>query len=190
MIYQNFLKEHGTIVQIGAYDGEAWENYGLREVIFTEKFQCHLIEPQVEAFEKLKENYKDVKENIFFHNYAIYTEDGEMPFLQQQEYSSFVLPDPNGKMVTVKTRRLKTFFEENNITEITGLFLDVEGVEDVIVYQLFEETLVRPDVIRYEYPHLKNPEELERYITQQGYTVQQCPYYWCDKICVRNDLLS
>lgn len=190
MNYKNYLKDGGVIVQIGAYDGISFENYGLQDLINQGNYDCHLIEPQEDAFETLQNTYANAKSSVRFHNCAIYTEDGEMPFLKQQEYSSFVLPDPAGVMVTVKTKRLKTFFDENTITEISGLFLDVEGVEDELIRQLFDETEVRPDFIRFEYPHLKNLPELEEYIKQQGYIIEQCPYFWCDKICVRADLIS
>ena len=177
MDYKNYLKDGGVIVQIGAYDGISFENYGLQDLINDGNYICHLVEPQDDVFETLQNTYKHSKSNVKYHNYAIYTEDGVMPFLKQQEYSSFVITDPAGVMSTVKTKRLKTFFDENSITEISGLFLDVEGVEDEIIYQLFNETVVRPDFIRYEYPHLKNLPELEEYINQQGYIIEQCPYF-------------
>ena len=75
------------------------------------------------------------------------------------------------------------FFADNNITDVSGLFLDVEGVESVILHQLFEKTTVRPRVIRFEYPHIKDREDLEHFIRQQGYTIWNCSYsHTSDKI--------
>lgn len=195
MNYMDYIEVGGTIVQIGAFDGVAHEDFGLRELIFTNELNCHLIEPQENEFVKLKQNYDGAKATINFHNFAIYTQDGTMEFKILGAMSSFVDTQffserSDWTRTTVETKLLKTFVQENNITKINGLFLDVEGVEDVVFNQLFEDTSIRPDVIRYEWYHVKDKEKLEDYIKQNGYTIYPCDFSQFDKICVRNDLVK
>jgi FkbM family methyltransferase len=194
--YRHYLRNTGTLVQLGAFDGVMCEVAGVREIILhNENYTCHLVEPLRNAFQNLKINYQNAKSQIHYHNIAIYETDGFALFNEHVSdyghgvFSSFVNKSKSAsKEIVVPTKTLKTLFNENNITEITGLFVDVEGVEEIIFQQLFETTTVRPEVIRFEFPHLDEPGKLINYIEQQGYTVKQCIYEWCDKICVRNDV--
>ena len=194
--YIDYLKDDGVIVQIGSYDGIAGENFWLRELMLAGNYTCHLLEPLDDVFTELKKNYADATSNMNFHNCAIYTADGFMTFYKFKDYSSFVdkdgvLANPGSATVLVKSQRLPTFFEENKITEVDGLFLDVEGVENVIIRQLFQETSVRPAIIRYEWIHVKGLEEMEDIIRSNGYTITPCVHTpWLDKVCVRNDLIK
>jgi FkbM family methyltransferase len=191
--YKKFIDPNDVIVQIGAYNGvECEESYGLRELILNSKHECHLIEPLPDAFKSLKENYKNSINYIKFYNLAIYDTDGEKDFYFNSQIpveSSFVR-HTDCPSITVKTQKLSTFFNKNNITKVDGLFLDVEGVEDSIIHQLFEDTDIRPKVIRYEFPHLKDNESLEKYISKQNYVIMQCMFGAGDKICIRNDILE
>jgi FkbM family methyltransferase len=190
--YRHYLKNTGTLVQLGAFDGVRCEVSGLRELILNNSnYNCHLVEPLPGAFHNLQINYQNAKSQVHYHNFAIYETNGVANFTEYKDgvMSSFVNKrnEPSRQLI-VPTKTLKTFFDENNITEITALFVDVEGVEEIIFHQLFETTAVRPEVIRFEFPHLSNPSKLIQYIEQQGYTVKQCVYEWCDKLCVRNDV--
>lgn len=189
--FKNFLGDTGMIVQIGAFNGVWFEEYGLRDMIFKNKYVCHLIEPLEPAFTELQSNYTNANSEIHFHKIAIYNKNGDMEFYRcpEQWEASFVR-HTNAEVVVVPTLKFETFIEQNNITHIDGLFIDVEGVEDVILEQMFENTNIRPNVIRYEFPHLVDPEGVIRYVESKGYTVTRCKYQIGDNVCVRNDLLS
>jgi FkbM family methyltransferase len=185
--YQNYIKENDVIVQVGSYDGIQCEEYGLREIILHNKHECHLIEPQPSAFENLKINYKDSINQINFYNLAIYDSNGEQDFHIHPSIpveSSFVR-HTNFDTIKVKTQTFEVFLNENSIINIDCLILDVEGVEDTIIHQLFKNTTIRPKIIRYEFPHLKDNESLEKYITDNGYEVGKCVFGAGDKICIR-----
>jgi FkbM family methyltransferase len=190
--YKHYLKNTGTLVQLGAYDGVRCEVSGLRKsILYNTNYTCHLVEPLPGAFQNLKMNYINARSQVYYHNFAIYENDGVSAFTEYSDgvMSSFVNKrNEPSRQLMVPTKTLKTFFDENKITEITGLFIDVEGVEEIVFHQLFETTTVRPEVIRFEFPHLADPSVLIQYIEQQGYTVKQCIYEWCDKICIRNDV--
>lgn len=187
--YQNYVTENDVIVQVGAFDGVECEQYGLREIILSSKHECHLIEPLPETFVELKNNYKDSINDIKFYNLAIYNSDGEQDFHIHGTESSFVRHEECAT-IKVKTQTFDSFLKENSIENIDCLFLDVEGVEDMIILQLFESTNIRPKVIRYEYPHIKDNESLERFLRSNGYIVMQCIFGAGDKVCVRNDVLK
>lgn len=187
--YQNYVEEGDVIVQVGAFDGVECEHYGLREIIMENKHECHLIEPLPDVFEELKTNYADSINSINFHNLAIYKSNGEQDFHANGTESSFIRHTAC-ETIKVKTQTFDTFLQENSISKIDCLFLDVEGVEDVVILQLFENTDIRPKVIRYEYPHIQDLESLERYISSKGYVIMQCIFGAGDKVCVRNDILK
>lgn len=193
MDYKKIINPNDVIVQIGAYNGvECEESYGLRELILNEKHECHLVEPLPDAFSSLKENYKQSVNDVNFYNLAIYDTDGEKNFYFNPDIpveSSFVR-HKDCPSIKVKTQKLSTFLSQNNITKIDGLFLDVEGVEDSIIHQLFEDTNIRPKVIRYEFPHIKDQESLEKFISNQSYVIMQCMFGAGDKICIRTDILE
>lgn len=192
--YRNYLRGK-IIVQIGAYNGVDCENYGLREIILEGGKICHLLEPQPKVFEELKNNYSTAKSEMHFHNYAIYNSDDPMTFYQFLDYSSFVdkdgvLANPGSATITVQSKLLSTFLKENNITDIDALFIDVEGVEDVIFDQLFQ-TDIRPELIRYEWHHVSNLEKMENLIQENGYEIFSCIHSPCsDRVCVRKDILN
>jgi FkbM family methyltransferase len=188
--YKNYVNENDVIVQIGAFDGvECEENYGLREIIMMDNHECHLVEPLPETFLKLQTNYKSSVNDIKFYNLAIYSSDGEQDFYTNGTESSFVRHTDCEK-IKVKTRTFDSFLKENSIQNIDCLFLDVEGVEDMIINQLFESTSIRPKVIRYEYPHIQDNDLLEKFISSNGYVVMQCIFGAGDKVCVRSDVLK
>jgi FkbM family methyltransferase len=186
--YHKYIGENDVIVQVGAYDGvECEEHYGLREIIMSAKHECHLVEPLPDVFEKLKENYKSSINDINFYNLAIYDKDGECDFYLHGTESSFVRHE-DCQSIKVKTQTFHSFLNENSIENIDALFLDVEGVEDVIISQLFNNTNIRPKVIRYEYPHILDNKSLQKFLRSQKYVVAQCIHGEGDRVCIRNDV--
>lgn len=188
-MYPFYLSRFDTIVQISAYDGvECEQEYGLRQLLLDNNFDAHLIEPLKDKYNLLLNNYPNEKGLIKFYNFAIYDKDGEEKFYLNTTESSFVRHTENDYCL-VNTKTLPTFIKENNITKIDGLFLDVEGVEDIIINDLFSKTSIRPKIIRYEFPHLKNEQTLIELIKSNNYEISTCAFTEGDRVCVRKDLL-
>jgi len=200
--YAHFIKDHGTLIQIGAYDGIACEDSGFREMVLYKNYDVHLVEPVVEFYQALKTNYKDAVSNIQFHNYAIFSENGTLPFFMNHSdplQCTFITENVmrqghTGQNIFVQSLTFDNFLKTNNITEIEGLFIDAEGSEDIIFQQLFEKTTIRPSIIRYEWPHLKDTVGTIKYIESHGYTVSPCIHSNTrppvDNVCIRNDLIN
>jgi FkbM family methyltransferase len=195
--YKDYLDNHGVIVQLGANNGVDCEDCGLRELMLAGNYTCHLVEPLEQEFNDLKLNYASATSDMHYYNYAISSEDGTAQFYNFNVFSSLIqenLKDHTAKegyaVINVTTKLLTTFFQEANITEINGLFLDVEGVEGIIFYDLINKTNIRPRVIRYEWPHMKDGVDVEKFIIQNGYTIYSDIYNRWDRVCVRNDLLN
>jgi FkbM family methyltransferase len=195
--YKQFIKDTGTLIQIGAFDGVACEDSGFRELVLYKNYNAHLVEPVIDFFQALQKNYSNATSNVRFYNQAIYTENGELPFFKNYTdplQCTFIrenVAEYHGQTILVQSRTFDTFLQENNINEIEGLFIDAEGAEDTILQQLFEKTNIRPNIIRYEWPHLPDPVNTIRYIMSYGYTVSPCIYSGgrVDNICIKNDLL-
>ena len=101
----------------------------------------YAIEPSPENFEALKKNVEFNKwDNVVPLNFAITDKDGKANFniwLKNRTGNSLVYDfggGKNRKVVEVDTKRLDTFFAENNIKEVDFVKLDVEGAEDMILY--------------------------------------------------------
>lgn len=188
--YKKYVKNNDIIIQIGSYDGvECEQEYGLRDLIMHNNYTVHLIEPLKEKFEELKNNYSKSKSNIIYHNFAIYNKNGEETFFINSTESSFIRHKDKGSIL-VKTKTFYTFLNDNLIENFDLLFLDVEGVEDTIIKDLFDNTKIRPKIIRYEFPHINNEKELIKIIELNDYIVYNCCYASGDRLCIRKDLID
>lgn len=82
------------------------------------------------------------------------------------------------KNITVDSMTFKSLCAKHNITEINHLKIDVEGVESIILKDLFdllESGLIYVNQIRFEYNHLSNLKELDDLIDKfklKGYVGQ------------------
>jgi len=194
--YANHLVPGDVVVQIGANDGVVCEEYGLRNLILDKEFIVHLIEPVKEQFVKLQNNYSQAHSQITFHNLAIWDRCGQKELIihgPSDTESSFVLHDSsnsNNTQELVEVQTIDVFLQKNNIFHIDGLFLDVEGVEDVIITELFHNTSLRPKIIRYEFAHIQHHARLKETIEKHGYYVTVCPSGAGDMICIRKDLTT
>jgi FkbM family methyltransferase len=187
--YKKYVSEGDTILQIGSYDGvECEQEYGLRDLIMQNHYDVHVIEPLTNKYESLKNNYSKSNSDIKFHNLAIFNKDGEEKFFLSETESSFIR-HTNKKFIYVRTNTIKTFLKENNLNKIDCLFLDVEGVEDIIITELLSQTNIRPKLIRYEFPHLINESALIEVVKQNDYSVYNCCFAAGDRVCIRNDCL-
>jgi len=195
MIDYNKKHKDFFFVQIGANDGfKADPMY-----LYVRKYGWKgiLVEPVSYIFEKLKENYKGIK-NISFENVAIGDKDGYKNFfrlkkiedrdapLWYDEIGSFLkenvlkhkdkFPDLEKYLITEKIRclTLNSLFNKYNLKKIDFLQIDTEGYDYYIVKQIPFDS-IKPKMIRYEDRHL--PLEQQKYcknlLIKNGYTLIQ-----------------
>lgn len=118
-----------TAVDLGA-------NIGLVSEFLKDKFEkVYAVEPAVEHFEALKANKEYNKwENVEIFNLAIADKDGERELYHHNDNrTSHSLIEDNGDGgEMVKTKRIDTFFKENNIEEVDMLKVDIESAEEIL----------------------------------------------------------
>lgn len=120
-------RKKGVIVDLGANVGIA--------ALYLRKYAdiVHSVEPSPEVYKSLVKNVSKYK-NIKTYNLAITNSDGESYIYGYGEEPPQTL-FPSGSGISrnlVRTKRLDTFFKENNIDHVDVLKMDVEGSEFVI----------------------------------------------------------
>ena len=157
-------KKNLTIVQVGANDGVKGDplyNFILR---FNDKIKLLAIEPQVEVFKKLKENYSKIN-NVFFSQSAIGDGSEKEFYSFNSNYSKFhstkntfdrhssfekehLLKYLRNQSIKEKdfdfyinTNKIKSvtlseaiFESKANFSEIDVLQIDTEGHDDLVIY--------------------------------------------------------
>ena len=192
--YKKYLSSGDTILQIGANDGITCEDYGLRELILNKEFLVHLVEPVPQQFENLKLNYANSQSQLIFHNIAIWDRTGNCDLVlhgPNNTESSVVNHEnkDNAIRINVPVVTFSDFISNNNLNNIDALFLDVEGVEDIIIKDLFLQTMISPKIIRFEYVHLTNLLDVKNMLSENNYHVFFCNFGAGDLICIHQDLL-
>tara|TARA_B110000503_G_C7139128_1_gene410141 strand:+ start:890 stop:1642 length:753 start_codon:yes stop_codon:yes gene_type:complete len=157
------------LVQIGANDGIIFDSLNK----FIKKFKPNslLVEPIKENFDQLKKNYEDC-DCIKFENSAISVND-EISFLYRVKTSKISFYDTHILGITsfnknhliqhgvknshivkenVQSISIKELLTKYLITDIDLFFIDAEGYDCKIVYDFFNNYLLRPIVI-FEYIH-------------------------------------
>lgn len=193
--YKKYLSSGDMILQVGANDGITCEDYGLRELILNKEFLVHLVEPVPQEFEKLKINYANSQSHLIFHNIAIWDRTGNCDLVlhgPNNTESSLVNHENkhNAISINIPVFTFVDFITNNNLKSIDALFLDVEGVEGIIIRDLFLHTMIRPKIIRFEYAHIANLLAVKNILTENKYHVFFCPFGGGDLICIRQDLFS
>ena len=155
--------KNGFYVDVGAHDGVSFNN-----TLYFEKNNNWTginIEPIKSVFDKLVSNRPD---NINL-NYAICNSEGETEFYCNTNYTEMIsgikdtfhskhlerLERENKKMgsttevIKVNTRKLETIFDENKVSHIQYLSIDVEGAEFEVIKSInFDKVFI--DVIGFE----------------------------------------
>jgi FkbM family methyltransferase len=165
-----FLEEHifkgyknGFYMDVGAHDGVTINN-----TLYFEKYNNWSginIEPIKEVFDKLVIN----RSNNINLNCAVCNNDGETDFLNNTGYTEMLSGikstfDPrhlqrleyenihtcsSTKIIKVKTKKIETICDENNISHINYLSIDVEGAEFEVIKSInFDKVFI--DIIGFE----------------------------------------
>lgn len=181
-IFKGF--KHGFFVDVGAYDGKHINNTLYFEE--TNQWTGINIEPNKRIYESLVLN-RPTSINL---NCAVCKTDGETDFLLNNGYTEMLsgikhtydhrhverLNNENNmfgcktEVVKVPTKKLETIFEENHISHVHYLSIDVEGAEfDVIQSINFNKVFI--DVIAFENNYEDNSYPIIRYLEEQNYVI-------------------
>jgi len=134
------LRRDMVIVDVGANIGvtvQHFRNYA--KVVYA-------IEPSPENYAALRQNKVfNEWDNVVLCNYALADKNGTMKFAQasnnrttnalvDEKANKGVGPGWYDEFLTVPTKTIDTFFEENNIKEVDFMKFDPEGSEELILY--------------------------------------------------------
>lgn len=168
-------------VQVGAYDGK--ESDPIRDFVHSRHWKGLLVEPQPDAFERLKQNYAGCN-GLLFENAAIAERNGRLPFYKlKQEYASLFHSDHRmlasfapehilkhlskpmdaGQVLSVVEVPCLTFMSllaKHRVNHVNLLQIDAEGYDYEIIKTIDFNT-VKPDIIRFEHAHLDAYKKIE-----------------------------
>ena len=168
-----FEKENiKNLIQIGANDGVSFDD--LNYFVKKYKPKSILIEPIKENFDKLKENYKGC-ENVFFENSAIsvdsdiqylfkvdkrflYLYGNHIPAISSFDKNHLIRHGViNSHIVKEKVNSLtiKNLIDKYQIENLDLFFVDAEGYDGKIIYDLLNRSNLNPIII-FEYIHINN----------------------------------
>jgi FkbM family methyltransferase len=195
MVLSQYRQTHPQVryLEVGAFDGVSGdpifpliEKYGLRG---------YLVEPQGDAFAKLKANYSRFNSADFvFVNAAIGERDGNIPLyrIKPESHGPEWLPQiasldknflvslsdliPNLEsfieIETVPCFTFATLFRTFEIPHIDLLQIDAEG-RDAEILELFDIAHRRPAMVHFEHKHISEPvyERCLASLTPLGYQI-------------------
>jgi FkbM family methyltransferase len=193
MVLSHYRIEHPNIryLQVGAFDGISGDP--LYPLIKRHALQGIVIEPQKDAFERLKTNYVGFP-HFHFVNGAISDHDGFMNLYRIKPGSSGPdwLPQiasfdrkyvmsfshlvPNLESIIeaerVRCMTFETLFKETQSENVDLLQIDAEGF-DAEILRLFDVPLRKPAIVRFEHSHLSltDHEKSIAMLVKQGYRV-------------------
>lgn len=173
-------KKDPVIVDVGA-------NIGIvTQYLRSHAKKLYAIEPSTEHFEALKKNKEFNKwDNVEVFKFAVADKDGEMELRLcdvNRTSHSLVFPAKDKELVEkVPTKKLTTFFEENNIKHVDFMKFDVEGAEDLILPSpdfMEASKIIDNILIEFHFPNF--PEHVNRLINL-GYKARR---YTCSAIVI------
>jgi FkbM family methyltransferase len=193
MVLSHYRIEHPQVIylQVGAFDGVSGDP--IYPLIERHRLQGIVVEPQKDAFERLKVNYARFP-HFQFVNAAIADQDGCSTLFRIKpgargpawlhQIASFdrnvvmwhahMVPNLESMIETEQVRCLtfETLFREQGIENVDLLQVDAEGL-DAEILRLFDIPLRKPAVVHFEHRHLSiaDHEKSIGLLAGQGYRV-------------------
>ncbi len=207
MVVAHYLhnKRRLYFLQIGAFDGVSGD--GLYPLVEKYGISGALIEPQNDAFCKLRQNYEKFDQSAFtFINAAVADSDTTRQLFrikadkdrpewlpQVATFDKSVLLQEAGRELEsaievelVRCLKFDTLFKEHQLPHVDLLQIDAEGY-DAELLRLYDVSIRRPAIVRYEHKHLRpdTQEQTVAALVEQGYliflssddTLAYCPHY-------------
>jgi FkbM family methyltransferase len=197
MVLSHYRQTHPRVcyMQVGAFDGVSGDP--IYPLIEKHALTGFLIEPQPDAFERLKANYAPFGRSFVFVNAAVAANDGCVPiYIVKREADgpewlhqiasfdrSIVMKHAAEvpgleAMIQVETVRSVTFgtlFREFGIDRIDLLQIDAEGY-DAEILRLYDVRSRKPAIVRFEHKHLRDREHEQalRELIDCGYKIAVC----------------
>jgi FkbM family methyltransferase len=186
-------KREFFFVQIGAYDG--LKSDPIQACVRERSWSGILVEPQPDAFERLKRNYANIP-NLTFENVAIAGCEGTLPLYRLRDEYAHLFHDDHRTLssfdrehvtkhltervdaghalesLQVKCITLSNLLAKHGVKTIDLLQIDTEGYDFEIIKTIdFRET--KPQIIRFEHAHLGPAEKGEciQLLLSHGYRV-------------------
>jgi FkbM family methyltransferase len=180
-------------VQIGAYDG--LKSDPIQASVRKRHWRGILVEPQPDAFEKLKQNYRSIP-NLIFVNAAIGASDGALPLYKLRDEFAHLFHDDHRTLSSFDRRHvlkhltkgvdtagvletlevpcltLSSLFARYAVQTVDLLQIDAEGY-DYEILKTVDFCKTKPRIIRFEHAHLDCNEKGEciKLLISQNYRV-------------------
>jgi FkbM family methyltransferase len=161
-------------VQIGAYDGK--ESDPIKDFVRERHWTGLLVEPQPDAFDRLKRNYADCP-GLFFENAAISEREGTLPFYRLKDAFAPLFHGDHGTLSSLDPQHIlkhlsqpidagealdvtpvsclpfTSLLARHAISRVDLLQIDAEG-HDYEIIKTIDFKAVKPSIIRFEHANL------------------------------------
>jgi FkbM family methyltransferase len=172
-------------VQIGAHNGH--DGDPIRKYVTSHHWKGILVEPQPEVFRELVANYRQ-ESQLILENAAICERDGSaemyVPRLKSGDAATLlasfrkeVLARRLGRQtvidkIVVPTLSPRTLLSKHGVSHIDLLQIDVEGLDYEII-RMFDYSVVKPTIIRFEHIHLsfRERQQCNQFLRGLGYRI-------------------
>jgi FkbM family methyltransferase len=137
----------------------------------------YAIEPSTDNFRMLSEQIKLNNKKIIPVNIALFDKNGKIKlFSGNHSARSSLVRDEGGSKEIVKTKMMKSFFDENKIKKCKLMKIDVEGSEYKILYATPKQTLQKIENILMEVHKVpgESPQELKKFLEKNNFNVELC----------------
>ena len=176
--------KNGIYVDVGAHDG-----ININNTLYFEKYN-NWTGINIEPIKKIFDNLVINRPNNINLNCAVCNNDGETDFfcntghtemisgikhtmdvrhLQRTEYENNIMGSTT-EIIKVNTQKLETIFDQNNITHVNYLSIDVEGAEFEVIKSInFDKVFI--DVIGFENNYTDVSVPIVKYLENKNFVV-------------------
>jgi FkbM family methyltransferase len=176
--------KNGVFVDVGAHDGLSINN-----TIYFEKnnnWSGINIEPNPNVFNRLVKN----RPNSINLNYAVSEKEAKLDFMMNTGYTEMLsglkdnydtkhlqrierevkIHGGKNNIIKVTAKRLESILDDNNISKINYLSIDVEGAEFSVIKSInFEKVFI--DIIGFENNYISKSIPIIEYLQEKGYVL-------------------
>lgn len=128
------LTPNSVVFDLGGYQGE-WTNK------IQERYGCniHVFEPISFLFQNIKERFKD-KKNIKVFNFGLSDKNKDLQITLANDGSSFYID--GSQKIDAKVMSIVDYIEQNSITNVDLIKINIEGDEYPVLEVLIEQGLI------------------------------------------------